>query len=153
VCLGSECDAYGRIRDAGYQVLACKVHLSYDMKRVVDITPSDSYEIKKQKLEAEANIKMGRNEWREQSMSEKERQSRLEMKMASREYLKSKWGVLQCKLRGVPCARPWPYCSTCPTDLPNCFNKDASWDDLTDLRTRIDRVFQTDPIQPRTPAP
>jgi hypothetical protein len=31
---GSECDVYGRIRDAGYDAKACKVHLSYDMKQV-----------------------------------------------------------------------------------------------------------------------
>lgn len=31
---GSECDVYGRIRDAGYDAKACKVHHSYDMKQV-----------------------------------------------------------------------------------------------------------------------
>lgn len=35
---GSECDAYGRFRKAGYSAKACKVHLSYDMKRVVSRT-------------------------------------------------------------------------------------------------------------------
>lgn len=105
---GSECDAYGRIRDAGYAAKACKVHLSYDMKRVIGITDEHTYEETKAMLEEEKKDKKGRNAWRENSMSAKEQAWRTAMKAASKEYLASKWGEVKCKLRGVPCSKPWP---------------------------------------------
>jgi hypothetical protein len=150
---GSECDAYGRLKQAKFDILSCKIHLSYDMKRVVEIQSSDSHAVKKQKLEAEAAVSMGRNEWREQSMSEAERQSRLQMKEASRAYLQEKWGVLQCKLKDLPCKKPWPYCPLpCPRDVPDCARKGASWEDLDAIHNRVVHAFLHDEDQPLTPA-
>ena len=56
---GSECDVYGRIRDAGYEAKACKVHLSYDMKRVLNITDDISWQHTRNILEADAKDKAG----------------------------------------------------------------------------------------------
>lgn len=145
---GSECDAYGRIRDAGYDAKACKVHYSYDMKRVVGIRPSDTYAEIKAALDKEAEDKSGRNAWRENAMSEKEQAWRKRMKEASRDYLKKKWGELKCKLRGVPCSQPWPYCPKCPTDFPDCYNKSPSWAQLDATHERVHSVFAADPNPP-----
>eukprot|EP01147_Barroeca_monosierra_P010637 gene10637-2752_t len=145
---GSECDAYGRIRDAGYETRACKVHYSYDMKRVVGIADSETYDHIKAKLEQEAKDKTGRNQWREKAMSPKEQQWRQEMKQFSRAYLTDKWGEIKCKLRGVPCNKPWPYCPRCPVDMPNCFNKNPSWAELENIHKRVHQTFLEDPNQP-----
>ena len=145
---GSECDAYGRIRDAGYSSRACKIHHSYDMKRVIGIRDSDPYELVKEKLDREAEDKAGRNQWREGSMSEAEQAWRQEMKKLSREYLAAKWGEVKCKLRGVPCSKPWPYCPTCPDDLTGCYNKHPTWEELDAIHTRVHDVFANDPNPP-----
>ncbi|EGD72416.1 hypothetical protein PTSG_00436 [Salpingoeca rosetta] len=145
---GSECDAYGRIRDAGYDARACKIHYSYDMKRVIGILDTDSYDRVKAKLDEEAKDKSKRNQWREGAMSEKEQQWRKRMKEASRAYLAEKWGEVKCKLRGVPCHKPWPYCPTCPTDLPQCYGKEATWEQLDHIHARVHQVFDNDPDKP-----
>jgi hypothetical protein len=150
--LGSECDAYGRLKNANFPFLSCKVHLSFDMKRVVDIKPTDTFEVKVRKLEQEAKLNIGRNEWRESSMSEAERESRKQMKEKSREYLKEKWGVLSCKLKDIECTKPWPYCPTCPSDVPYCLDKTLDWDQLDDLRSLINIRFDADPDRPIAPA-
>ncbi len=48
-------------------------------------------------LEKEKSFKLGRNVWRESSMSEAEQESRTKMKAASRLWLTAKWKVLDCK--------------------------------------------------------
>eukprot|EP00049_Salpingoeca_infusionum_P010622 m.183588 g.183588 ORF g.183588 m.183588 type:complete len:394 (-) comp14695_c0_seq1:30-1211(-) len=145
---GSECDAYGRIRDAGYDAKACKVHYSFDMKRVIGIKDSDPWERVKARLEEEAEDKRGRNDWREKSMSDTEQAWRKKMKEASKEYLASKWGEVKCKLKGVPCHKPWPYCPTCPTDMPDCYSKSMSQEDLVRLHQRVHEEFSNDPNPP-----
>ena len=149
---GSECDEYGRLREAGYIIRSCKVHLSFDMKRVVDISASDSFDEKKRKLEAESDVRLGRNQWREGAMSEAERESRTAMKLASREYLKSKWGELTCNVRGLTCSKAWPVCPICPPEFPDCYNKNQGWEDLAVIRTRQHYIFDNDANQPLTPA-
>jgi hypothetical protein len=146
---GSECDAYGRIRDAGYDAKACKVHHSYDMKQVLDISDTDSWQQVKAKLEHDQEDRRGRNQWRETAMSEKEQTWRQSMKQYSRTYLASKWGEVKCKLRGVPCSKPWPWCvKDCPPDLPFCYSKTASGEQLHAIHARVHSAFDSDPDQP-----
>jgi hypothetical protein len=141
------------LKKAKFDIVACKVHLSYDMKRVVDIQTSDSFETKKAKLEAEQDVKMGRNDWREKSMSEAEQESRLQMKLASRAYLQDKWGELTCVLKDKPCYRPYPFCpAPCPDNLQFCYAEKPSWTELDNTRNRIHHEFAQQPSQPITPA-
>ena len=141
------------MRSAGYEIASCKVHLSYDMKRTVGILPSDSYNLRKRKLDAETSVSMGRNEWRERSMSAAEHNSRQAMKQASRAYLKDKWGAVTCKVRDLECMRPWPFCPKCPEHIPDCAAKDMSHDRLVELRNISRSAFEAQPNQPLTPAP
>ena len=145
---GSECDAYGRIRDAGYDAKACKVHYSYDMKRVLGFRDSDPYDRVKEALEREKQDRSGRNQWREGAMSEKEQAWRKRMKEASKAYLAEKWGEVKCKLRGVPCKKPWPYCPTCPANFPECYKQTATFDDLRETHRRVHEAFKNDPHPP-----
>ena len=82
---GSECDAYGRMRTAGYAARACKIHHSYDMKRVVDVTDTTPYAAVRRIIEADARLAdtdgVGRNDWRENAMSAKEQAWRQRMKV------------------------------------------------------------------------
>eukprot|EP00040_Diaphanoeca_grandis_P008998 m.47171 g.47171 ORF g.47171 m.47171 type:complete len:417 (-) comp20436_c0_seq1:61-1311(-) len=145
---GSECDVYGRIRDAGYEAKACKVHLSYDMKRVMNITDGMSWQETKDKLDADAKDKAGRNQWRENAMSDNEQEWRKAMKLASREYLVNKWKQRGCKVRGLKCYRPWPYCPKCPDHIPDCFPKRPTKTQLRHIYTESRKVFQNDEVQP-----
>lgn len=83
---GSECDVYGRIRDAGYDAKSCRVHLSYDMKRVLNITDTTPYLHVKRILDTDAEDKSGRNQWRENAMEVKETEWRKAMKLSSRVF-------------------------------------------------------------------
>eukprot|EP00039_Didymoeca_costata_P004180 m.71854 g.71854 ORF g.71854 m.71854 type:complete len:423 (-) comp12281_c0_seq2:1806-3074(-) len=139
---GSECDAYGRIRDAGYDARACsKLHRSYDMKRVLNITDSMGYDETLALLEQDKEFKLGRNQWREGSMSQEEKEWREEMKLASRKYLEEKWVVRGCKLRGLPCHKPWPVCPKCPQHIPDCYSKRPSTQQLLFIHDEVKRVF------------
>jgi len=145
---GSECDVYGRIRDAGYDAKACKVHLSYDMKRVLNISDKMTWNETKAILEDDKNHKLGRNQWRENAMSEDEQAWRTAMKMASRQYLKEKWVQRGCKVRGLPCHKAWPYCPKCPQHISDCFAKRPSRQQLGYIHSESRKVFRTDPNQP-----
>eukprot|EP00730_Choanoeca_flexa_P015645 TRINITY_DN7229_c0_g1_i1.p1 TRINITY_DN7229_c0_g1~~TRINITY_DN7229_c0_g1_i1.p1 ORF type:complete len:422 (+),score=40.86 TRINITY_DN7229_c0_g1_i1:67-1266(+) len=146
---GSECDAYGRIRDAGYEAKACKVHYSYDMKQVLDIRESDTWDEVKTKLDVDQQDRRGRNQWRETQMSAKEQAWRKQMKDYSRKYLASKWGEVKCKLRGQPCSKPWPYCvKPCPADLQFCYNKSITWQQLDQVHARVHVAFAQDTDKP-----
>lgn len=145
---GSECDAYGRIREVGYGAKSCKVHLSYDMKRVLNLTDDMPYAKVKQTLEEDKLHKFGRNRWREEQMDEHEQKWRTEMKLASRKYLQKKWGKLGCKVRGLPCSKGWPYCPKCPEHIPDCYDKVMSPHRLRILHKDSRNIFATDPEQP-----
>ena len=135
-------------RDAGYDAKACKVHLSYDMKRVLNITDKHSYEDTKAILEKDKVYKLGRNQWRENAISDVEQDWRTAMKMGSREYLKQKWIKRGCKVRGLPCHKTWPYCPKCPQHIPDCFAKRPSRQQLTYIHSEGRKVFKTGPDQP-----
>jgi hypothetical protein len=146
---GSECDAYGRLREAGYDAKACKVHLSYDMKRVLNITDKMPYEKVLGILDEDKEFKdFGRNKWREKEISDVEQDWRTAMKVASREYLVEKWSKRGCKVRGLECRKPWPYCPNCPAHIPDCFAKTPSKDELKHIYTESRKVFAADPHQP-----
>eukprot|EP00042_Codosiga_hollandica_P020129 m.64038 g.64038 ORF g.64038 m.64038 type:complete len:328 (+) comp49697_c0_seq2:828-1811(+) len=143
---GSDCDSYGRLRAAKYKFYSCKVHQSFDMARVIDILPTDSYAEKLVKLVAEGAVKQKRNQWREGQMSRAEIESRTQMKLASREYLKIKWGDLTCALKGLECRRPWPFCPTKAVLI------DPSWAQLDGVSAMVDDIFAHDEHRPITPA-
>ena len=150
---GSECDAYGRLKAAKYHVASCRAHLSFDMARVVDLLPSDSYQHRRRKLEAaREDKKIGRNAWREGSMTAAESKSREDMKATSRAYLIQKWGVVTCKVAQLTCRRPWPYCPACPQHIPHCLSKNASRHELQALHGAIQQAFAAEGTQPLTPA-
>lgn len=145
---GSECDAYGRLREVGYDAKACKVHLSYDMKRIVNITDKHTFAQTKAILDEDKEFKLGRNKWREDAISEQEQKWRTRMKIASRAYLENKWGKRGCKVRGLPCSKPWPYCPKCPDHIPDCYAKDVSSDRMRYIHAESRKVFATNPEQP-----
>ena len=146
---GSECDAYGRLREVGYDAKACKVHLSYDMKRIVNITDKHTWAETKAILDEDKEFKsIGRNKWREDAISDKEQEWRTRMKLASRAYLEKKWGKLGCKVRGLPCSKPWPYCPKCPDHIDDCYDKDVTRDRMRYIHAESRKVFATNPEQP-----
>lgn len=60
----------------------------------------------------------------------------------------SKWKVKGCKLRGLPCHKPWPYCPKCPIDFPDCFAKRPSRNELLKIHAAAKDVFATNAEQP-----
>jgi|EP00037_Helgoeca_nana_P000106 hypothetical protein len=63
-------------------------------------------------------------------------------------YLVSKWKVRGCKLRGLPCHKPWPYCPTCPAEIPDCFIKQPSRHELLQIHTAAKAAFASNSEQP-----
>lgn len=118
------------------------------MKRVLNITDQMSWETVKSLLDQEKDFKLGRNQWREGSMSQIEQEWRTAMKIASREYMTEKWVKRGCKVRGLPCHRPWPYCPKCPQHIPDCFIKRPSRKQLLNIHRETRKVFAQDKKQP-----
>ena len=156
---GSECDAYGRIKTAGYTTDVCKVHRSWDMKMVMNITDDMPYDVVKEILDADWKIKNGRNNWREKEIDPEEQEWRTAMKLESREYLMEKWKKKGCnlgptkdkvthKLVPTPCHKPWPYCPNCPTHLPDCLSHTMSRNDLKRIQAEKKKAFKSNPKQP-----
>jgi hypothetical protein len=146
---GSECDAYGRLRTAGYDAKACKVHLSYDMSQTLAITDKHTYNETLTILEDDkAIVGQKRNEWRESQISKAEQAWRTRMKMKSRTYLEEKWKFRGCKLRDLPCHKVWPYCPVCPDHIPYCLSKTPTHEQTLYIHAEGRKVFATDPDQP-----
>jgi hypothetical protein len=145
---GSECDAYGRLRTAGYDAKACKVHLSYDMKQILNITDKTTYAESLLILEEDKNVKVGRNHWRESQISEAEQAWRTRMKTRSRTYLEEKWVNRTCKVRDLPCHKVWPYCPVCPEHIPFCLDKSPTHEQTLYIHAEGRKVFDTDKDQP-----
>lgn len=81
-------------------------------------------------------------------MSQAEQDSRQKMKVASRAYLSAKWGKRGCNVKDLPCSKPWPYCPTCPKDLPYCLSQSVSLQQLKEIHQRVHTVFDEDLDQP-----
>ncbi len=143
------CLHVGRLRKAGYETKGCKVHISFDLSSTVELQDGDSYASAKAKLEQEVANTQRRNAWRENSMSEREKQSRDSMKVASKIYMSEKWGKdHKCQMQKRECMKPWPYCPSCPSHMEHCLNKDMDWSALVELSEKANMVFENDPNQP-----